>query len=103
MSSARREHTITQLFDGTVLAAGGLSGTPLASSESYAGVSTFANGATMFKARFGHRATRLPDGRVLVTGGKGATTSGAIGTSIRDAELYNGPAYTGTAPPPAEP
>ena len=92
MAEARYGHTATRLPDGTVLVAGGGSGT-LTSAELYepSNEAWTATGS-MAEGRGGHTATLLPDGTVLVAGGY--ANSGNLLTS---AELYDPTNETWTA------
>jgi Kelch motif protein len=91
MTTARSQHTATQLPNGKVLIAGGvqstsLSGAPLilAVTELYdPGTGTFNPAGNMTTARRMHTSTLLADGRVLIAGGYGA--EGAVAS----AELYD--------------
>jgi hypothetical protein len=80
----RGGHTATLLSDGTVLVAGGGSGSgPLASAELYDPDSgTWSVTADMVEGRGGHLATRLLDGTVLLAGGGNSP-------SLATAELYD--------------
>ncbi len=71
MVSGRSYHTATVLADGTVLVAGGSSGSgSLASAEIYDPKSgTFSPTGSMAVSRYFHTATVLADGTVLVAGG----------------------------------
>jgi WD40 repeat protein len=76
LGTGRSAHTITQLPNGKVLVAGGLTGAGATAACELFDPSTgkwTATGA-MSTARYGHTATLLPDGRVLVAGG----TDGSI-------------------------
>ena len=89
MSTPRYSHTATLLQDGTVLVAGGASGSAaLATAEIYNPTSNswIATGS-MANGRSGHSATLLSDGRVLVTGGGAGAT----------AEIYNPLTHTWSA------
>jgi hypothetical protein len=80
MSTSRRLHTATLLPNGTVLAAGGETGTiasiiPLASAELYdpaTGIWTVTG--SMTTTRWADTATLLPNGTTLVAGGTGASS-----------------------------
>jgi len=94
---ARAFATTTELSDGTVLVAGGGTGsltsaTGLASVELYRqNLEAFEAFPPMNQARSLHRATRLLDGRVLLTGG----VDGA-GNPHNSAEVYDPAAGTST-------
>jgi N-acetylneuraminic acid mutarotase len=85
-------HTATLLSDGTVLVAGGGSGSgPLASAELYdPGSGTWSVTADMVEGRGGHLATRLLDGTVLLAGGGNSP-------SLATAELYDPSSRTWSA------
>ena len=90
MITARSEYTATLLPDGTVLVAGGNSGSSviglLASAELYdPGSGTWTAAGSMIEARYGHMATLLRDGTVLVAGG----FSPPINEPLASAELYD--------------
>ncbi|WP_437840601.1 Kelch repeat-containing protein [Sorangium sp. So ce1153] len=74
MSVARKDHTATQLLDGRVLVAGGLTSSDATTSIEIfdPGLSSWTTVAPMGDARYSHTATRLNDGRVFVAGGAGA-------------------------------
>jgi hypothetical protein len=100
MITARESQTATLLPDGTVLVAGGNSGSSviglLASAELYdPGSRTWTATGSMTEARYGHTATLLRDGRVLVALGShqtgctpGTPCSGSI-DPLASAELYD--------------
>jgi Galactose oxidase, central domain len=104
MSSARFEHTATQLADGTVLVTGGLNGSTspnvLISAEIYNPSSTkaFSSAGNMTVPRALHTATRIFDGRILIAGGE---NSSGTGTSafLSAAELYSYPVTVATMAP----
>lgn len=75
--------SLSLLFDGRVLLAGGTDGSsPLSSTELYDPVArVFSPGPALQNPRTGHRATVLPDGTVLLCGGKG--TAGLTATCDR--------------------
>jgi hypothetical protein len=86
MTTPRRQHTATQLPNGTVLVAGGtMEEGILASAERYDSASgSWTAAGSMFGPRTGHTATRLLDGRVLVAGG-----STDNGIPLASAELFD--------------
>ena len=85
--AARTLHTATLLNDGTVLAAGGLNGTPLSSAQIYNPTTgQWTNTGALLKARYGHTANLMPDGRVFVVGGQDAS-----GNPIGTVEIFNAP------------
>ncbi|SDZ23747.1 N-acetylneuraminic acid mutarotase [Amycolatopsis xylanica] len=103
---ARGCHSTTRLADGSVLAAGGTSGSaPFPSqgsdtAERYDPVAgTWAPAGTMTAGRWSHSATLLGDGRVLVAGGQGVRSPGN-GTTLSSAEIYDPVAKTWTATGP---
>ncbi|MEO7243699.1 MAG: hypothetical protein ABIX12_00910 [Rubrivivax sp.] len=86
MHDARREHTLTTLVDGRLLASGGAGSTSaLASSETFT-PDHFMISAPLAMRRFAHTATRLQDGKVLITGGVGAN-----GAALNSAEIFSAP------------
>lgn len=96
MKDARTNHTTTVLPGGKILVAGGEgSGLSLSSAELYDPVSgTFSAVASkMNAARAEHTATLISgckcpvDGKVLIAGG--TTGAGALGSTLRSAELYD--------------
>ncbi|MBN9682309.1 MULTISPECIES: Kelch repeat-containing protein [unclassified Corallococcus] len=91
MVAARREHTLTTLPSGKVLAVGGtnkLSSVPLATAELYdPATGTWASTGSMALGRFGHGVVLLPSGEVLVVGGVVGASNG--GSPTATAELYN--------------
>ncbi len=117
MMTARSRHTAALLADGTVLIAGGIdaNGYSIDTAEIYdPSTGTFhATNGPMVHGRIRAQATRLGDGTVLVSGGaygaeqSGGTngpcplfrTSGQLGCSRIDAEIYNPVAGTFTATP----
>ena len=89
MNGGRAENTATLLPGGTVLVAGGNSGSSgsatLASAELYdTGNATWTAIGNMDGGRIGHTATLLPDGTVLVAGGVSSS-----GSALAFAELYD--------------
>jgi N-acetylneuraminic acid mutarotase len=88
LSTARSNHTATQLTNGKLLIVGGQDGgnAPLSSVEIY---DPFANawsaGAALGTARSDHTATLLDNGRVLVVGGRSMGGTAALNT----AQLYD--------------
>jgi hypothetical protein len=103
MNSARHRHTGTYLdptgtppaASGTVLVAGGIAATTLASAERYDPVSdTFQATGSLSTARHSQTATVLPTGRVLVAGGVSTTLT------LASTELYDpGTGQFGPSPP----
>src|SRR5262249_4417881 len=91
MTTARSNHSVTRLQDGTVLVVGGRdgSGNHLATAEIYdPNAKTFsATAGPLSNGRELHTATLLPDGRVLIAGG--LITSGPISTAVQAAEIYD--------------
>jgi hypothetical protein len=86
MGTARRQHTLTTLPNGRVLAVGGRdsSGTYVSTAELYDPVTgTWTATGSMQTARGLHSATLLADGRVLIVGGQDNATS------HRTADVYN--------------
>ncbi len=71
MRTPRNSHSLTELLDGRVLAAGGWDGTaPLASAELFdPAQQAWRPTGALSETRAYHTAARLPDGRVLVAGG----------------------------------
>jgi len=95
MNSARVDHTVTLLLNGTVLVAGGYdqTGNVVQSAEIFnPATNTFTLlSAPMTSQRAEHAATLLAGGQVLLTGGNSNTTT--LGT----AEIYDPVAQTFTA------
>jgi N-acetylneuraminic acid mutarotase len=92
LNTRRERHTATLLGDGTVLAAGGFSGTMtnnwLSSSELYDPArGTWTPGPDMAMTRTDHTATLLRNGQVLVAAGYTSTSGVDAGTA--SAELYD--------------
>jgi hypothetical protein len=82
MNASRRQHTLTLLRDGRVLAVGGISGTTFRGAEVYQPASNqWNNTLAMTIPRQDHEAALLADGRVLVLGGYN-------GGLLSAAELY---------------
>lgn len=87
MSRARVDHTLTAVYEGRFLVAGGNDQTsvPTATAEVFdAATMAFAPTGSMAHARWGHAASLLPDGRVLITGGQDDT-----GSAVRGAEVWD--------------
>ncbi|NPD23630.1 Kelch repeat-containing protein [Corallococcus exiguus] len=92
MTIGRREHTLTRLPSGKVLAVGGYTRItdipPLATAELYdPATGTWTQTGSMALGRFGHEAVLLPSGEVLVVGGLVGKANG--GSPTATAELYN--------------
>jgi hypothetical protein len=91
MDGRGSQSTATLLLEGTVLVAGGGSGSTgvrglLASAELYdPGSGIWAATRTMARGRAGHTATLLLDGTVLVAGGAGGSSDSVLAS----AELYD--------------
>jgi len=86
MGTARRQHTLTTLPNGRVLAVGGRdsSGTYVNTAELYdPATGTWTATGSMQTARGLHSATLLADGRVLIVGGQDNTAT------RRTADVYN--------------
>jgi len=88
ISAPRYWHTATLLNDGTVLVAGGRSGSSIAASaEIYdPSTDTWSLTGSMSSPRYLHTATLIDGGFVLVTGGYGAFTGDNV---LRSAEYYD--------------
>ncbi len=91
MTASTREaqggHTATLLPDGTVLAAGGISGdgAALAVTQSYdPQTASWTAGPSMVEPRYSGIAVPLLDGRILVVGGTGRGDA-----ALASAELYS--------------
>ncbi len=91
MSASKSGPTGTLLPNGTVLVAGGVGASGLASTASAelydAGTGAFSATASMTAPRCLHTATLLPNGMVLVAGGK-ASLDGDVANDMASAELY---------------
>ncbi|NBD12544.1 Kelch repeat-containing protein [Corallococcus silvisoli] len=91
MGVGRREHTLTTLPSGKVLAVGGytrLTDVPLATAELYdPATGSWTPTGSMALGRFGHGAVLLPTGEVLVVGGVVGKANG--GSPTDTVELYN--------------
>jgi hypothetical protein len=87
MVTSRAGQTATLLANGTVLIAGGWTGSSaIASAELYdPATGSFTLTGNMSAARTEHTATELPDGRVLITGGLNVTNPSGSST----AEIYD--------------
>ncbi|HEX9824306.1 MAG TPA: kelch repeat-containing protein, partial [Actinomycetota bacterium] len=87
MTSARDAHTATLLGDGTVLIAGGFTGSgALSAAELFdPATGTFTMLPPMTSGRYLHTATLLPNGTVLIAGGLPAIGAPASNT----AELFD--------------
>ena len=88
MSTTRYWHTATLLDDGTVLVAGGRSGSSVAASAELYDPSTdsWSTTGSMSSPRYLHTATLLAEGYVLVTGGYRATSGDNV---LSSAEYYD--------------
>ena len=86
MRTPRNSHSLTELLDGRVLAAGGWDGTaPLASAEIFEPErQAWTPTGALSETRAYHTAARLPDGRVLVAGGWDLS-----GRPLTTTELYD--------------
>ena len=98
LSAAREGQTATALADGTVVVAGGKSGTAaVATTQRFSFTGTtgaWASAGTLSSARLGHTATllassTLASGTLLVAGGNSGV-SGATSGLLATAELWNG-------------
>ncbi len=91
MATPRCVHTVTQLEDGNIVAAGGID---WLTDEVHATAEVYDHASAMWKEtgamatpRFSHRAVRLGDGRVLVTGGHSAYPDQT--QVVASAEIYD--------------
>jgi hypothetical protein len=83
MNATRRQHTLTPLVNGKLLASGGTSGTTYRGGEVYDPTANqWTNTLAMSVPRYDHEAALLRDGRVLVVGG----FNGAL---LSASELYD--------------
>ncbi len=97
MSIVREQGTATTLPDGTVLLAGGRTGTiyPTGTAERYdPATGAFRAPTALQSSRYAFTATLLPGGKVLLAGGRDASN-----TPSRTAELYDPTTGTSTATP----
>jgi hypothetical protein len=96
LNTGRYAHTATMLNNGTVLIAGGWSGSILASAELYdPATGTFTATGSLNAARASHTATLLNNGMVLIVGGNNNGTNDD--SNLASAELYNPATGTFTA------
>jgi hypothetical protein len=93
MAATRFQFTLTELDDGTVLAAVGdhLGSGPVPGSERYHTSGSWTSAGAMTEPRAAQTATVLDDGDVLVAGGEGPNARG-----LASAELFDGPAPAAT-------
>ena len=104
LTTGRRRHTVTVLFDQNVLVTGGIpggsaypqAGLPTAEIYDQTAKTWTATTASMTTARWGHSAIRLSDKRVLVAGGT-TTRSATSLKALAVAEIYDPAAKTWTA------
>jgi len=83
MTSARAEHVALALKDGRILLTGGISGSVLATAETFdPATGHFTATSPLHQVRIHHTATLLDSGKVIITGGD----QGGVGTS---AELFD--------------
>ena len=88
LSIARQNHTATLLLDGTILVAGGYTGSDVTTSvEIYdPSTQTCRSAAPLILARHDHSAILLDDGRVLVDGGR---DGGSSSNYFNECEIYD--------------
>lgn len=86
--SARAKHTATLLSDGTVLIAGGLTGsgaTTTCAIYDSAGAGSWTNTGALIQGRFNHAACLLSSNNVMIAGGEKTTAADTLNTI----EVYN--------------